>query len=172
MDTTTRTTRRLFFVKAGAVAAAPVAAATGFAADDKPSDGDALKRLALLEDVNAIRDLQRSVVQHVNSRSLDCAQELFADGVSPALSAEIRSLSPDARVDTETVEVAADRKSATARLLCEAIVETPIGPSCTLVEMARGQGEGMLRRATSGVLESALVNRNGVWKIARLTYRA
>jgi hypothetical protein len=47
-------------------------------------------------------------------------------------------------------------------------IETLIGPSCPLVEMARQQGGGVVRRSN---FESVYVKRDGVWKIRRSSYR-
>jgi hypothetical protein len=45
-----------------------------------------------------------------------------------------------------------------------------LDPDCTLVEMARAQGEGVLRVALPGVLENTYVRRGGAWKILRVTH--
>lgn len=54
---------------------------------------------------------------------------------------------------------------------CVVETETEIGPNCTLVEMARQQGEGVLRRSEARVLESGCVKRDGVWKLTRAVFR-
>jgi hypothetical protein len=48
--------------------------------------------------------------------------------------------------------------------------ETEIGPDCTLVEMARQQGSGVVRSSESAVLENTY-RRDGGWKILTSTRR-
>jgi hypothetical protein len=44
---------------------------------------------------------------------------------------------------------------------------TPIESCGTLVEMARLQGDGVIKRAERQVLTSSFVKRDGAWKIER-----
>ena len=69
------------------------------------------------------------------------------------------------------IEVAADRQTATARLHVTVHSETAIDPDCTLVEMAKLQGEGVVRSSEPAVLENTYVRRDGVWRIQRVTNR-
>lgn len=43
-------------------------------------------------------------------------------------------------------------------------------PGCTLVEMARAQGEGCVRHAEARVLEHVCVRREGGWIIVRSAF--
>jgi hypothetical protein len=69
------------------------------------------------------------------------------------------------------IQVGPERQTATSRMHAAVQVETPIGPSCPLVEMAREQGGGVVRRSESGVFEHVYVRRGETWHIARSTYR-
>jgi hypothetical protein len=70
----------------------------------------------------------------------------------------------------DAIEIAADRATATARTHCAVQMEEAIGPNCTLVEMAREQGDGVLRREEKRVLVGAYVRVGGTWKIERLVW--
>ena len=122
------------------------------------------------EDVNAIRTLQQTYARLVNSGARDEARKLFADPATAEVASSIRSLSADGFGEHDAIEIAPDRKTATARTHCTVQTETAIGPNCTLVEMAREQGEGVLRRTDKRVLASAYVNQGEVWKIERLVW--
>ena len=50
--------------------------------------------------------------------------------------------------------------------------EQILGPECTVVEMAKAQGEGVVRWSESVVLENSYIRRTGGWKILRSTRRA
>ena len=67
--------------------------------------------------------------------------------------------------------MAADRTTATALLHCTVRAESAIEPDCPLLEMARQQGGGIVRRVERGVFENVYVRRDGVWKIQRSIYR-
>jgi hypothetical protein len=71
----------------------------------------------------------------------------------------------------DTITVAANGQSATAVLHCTVEAERAIGPECPLLDMARQQGGGVLRRTERGLFEHACVKQDGVWKIQRADYR-
>jgi hypothetical protein len=79
-------------------------------------------------------------------------------------------LATDGFGEQDAIEVSPDRTTATARTHCVVQTETAIGPNCTLVEMARGQGEGVLRRSETRVLVSNYVKVRDAWKIERLVW--
>ena len=54
---------------------------------------------------------------------------------------------------------------------CIVDTEEVIGPPCPLVEMAREQGGGVVRRTERVVFEHTYVKQEGVWKIQRSTHR-
>ena len=49
--------------------------------------------------------------------------------------------------------------------------ESALDPDCPLVEMARQQGGGVVRRTERGVFENVYVKRDGSWKIQQSAYR-
>jgi hypothetical protein len=51
-------------------------------------------------------------------------------------------------------------------------MESTIGPNCPLVEMARQQGGGVVRRTEPSVIENKYVRRDGIWKIQRSAFRS
>jgi hypothetical protein len=169
MKTKAFSTRRSF-LGAGAALSAPLA----LAAHDASSTENRRTleaRLAALEDADAIRKLQRSYLQHVNARTHAAAAQLFANPDTARFDASIGALSADAAGDASAIEIAADRETATARMHCTARIDAPIeAPACTLLDMARLQGEGVVRRTERRVLEQAFVRRGGVWKIVRTSY--
>jgi hypothetical protein len=162
-------TRRRFVLGAGAVLAAPVmlAGATGAESQEQRD-----ARLAALEDANALRELQRAYAHHVNARNYGAAAELFARPALATFDDTIRELSAESSTEEAPIEIAADRRTAAARAACVVRIETPIdAPGCTLVDMARAQGEGLVRSTERRVLEHAFVRVDGVWKIESATHR-
>ena len=140
----TRKTRRSFIAVAGAAISAPVAAAA--AAFPGRIESDSMgTRLVHLEDVNEIRALNQA---YLIERRLS--------GVSPAGFGE-----------HDVIDITEDRQSATARLHVTVHTETPLEADCTLVEMARAQGEGIVRLSSPAVLEITYVRCDGAWKILR-----
>jgi hypothetical protein len=139
MSTKNNATRRRFFFGAGAVAlATPVAFATASESAASGGDREALEaRLAALEDTKAICELQRAHAARIGAR----------------------------QSDDVAIEIARDRRTATARSVCVVTIASPIdAPGCTLVDMARAQGEGVMRRDERRVLEQTFVHRDGVWQ--------
>lgn len=78
---------------------------------------------------------------------------------------------PDGFGSSERIDVAADGRSATAALPCVMETETAIGPECPLVDMARQQGGGVVRRIESVVVEATCAKRDGAWKIRSVATR-
>ena len=168
MKTKSNASRRRFFMQAGAALAVPLAASA--ARPRSAADDDVNARLAALEDVSAIRELQQAFARCVNSGAHDEARRLFAKPAAAQLDARIRRLSAHGFGEHDSIELSADRTAATARVQCTVETETPIGPSCTLVEMARLQGEGVLRHAAKRVLVGTYVKQDDTWRIERLAF--
>jgi len=172
MKSTVNSARRGFLWKAGAALSAPLAlvAASGDARAAGTHDA-ARARLTELEDVNAIRELMRRYVRHVNAGAHDEAAALFAE---PARTDTrfARAFAADPAGGEDAIEIAASGTTATGCLHCTAEIETPIEPVTPLVAMARAQGGGVLKRTDRGTLEAAYVKRDGTWKIERITFRA
>jgi hypothetical protein len=163
-----RPTRRLVFGAAGAVVAAPIAAAAPAAASVGRSDIEA--RLALLEDMSSIRELQTALVRRLNAGRRAEVAALFAHP-GKSLDASIVGLSADPLGEPAVIDIAEDRLTARARASCTVRTERPIEPRCSLVDMAREQGEGVVRRADRGELEATYVKIGGDWKIASAEIR-
>ena len=142
---TKQTARRRFCFGAGAAAlAAPAAFAASVSGASRGAVETLEARLAALEDANAIRELQRGYAAQVSAKE----------------------------VNDVVIQIAPDRRTATARTLCVVQVEAPIeAPGCTLVDMARAQGEGVVRRKERRFLEQTFARRDGVWKIERAELR-
>jgi hypothetical protein len=142
------TTRRKFFGGA-AMLAAPLAAGAAVASDDLAA------RLAALEDSSAIRALLLAWARDVGA------------GKVAAPAANIRSLALDADAAI-AVEL---NGTATARVSCTVETATPIDGNETLVEMARQQGDGVVRRAEPRVLHGSFVKRGDFWRLANAELR-
>jgi hypothetical protein len=150
--------RRSFFWKAGAAVSATLAAALAPAAPSSPPGAD---------DVQAIRDLQRAFGERFDPRRPEAIAALLADRAEVQLDGLVR-------VGGETafeVEVAPNRRTATARFGCAAQAESALAFPASIVEMARHQGEGCTRAWRAGVFESAYVREGEIWKISRLVFR-
>jgi hypothetical protein len=169
MGTNTTATRRTFFGRASAALVAPLAATRAFAGE--PAGSDLSARVMELEDVNAIRALQRTYARLVNAGARDEVAALFADPAAAHVEPGVRNINGDAFDERDVVELGSDG-TATACLHCTVEVVTAIGPTCTLVEMARMQGDGVLRRTEQRLIEGSYVKLAGVWKIARTAFRA
>jgi hypothetical protein len=156
-----RATRRGFLLKATSALSAPIAlAAAGGRASARPRI-DAEATLVALEDERSIRALQLAYAERVNAASPTRAP---ADPSGALGDATIAALVVDLR---DAVQVAPDRRTAKAVLRCEIVVETPIdAPGYSLVDLARLQGEGVLRRRETRALEQTFTRENGIWKIA------
>ena len=147
------TTRRRFFGGAAALAA-PLAAGAAVAREH-PSD-DLAARLAALEDLNAIRSLLQGYAQRVNA------------GTDAAPAANVHSVTLDSDA---AINVAANG-TASARVGCTVETAMAIDGRDTLVEMARLQGDGVVRRSERRVLASTLVKRDGIWKLEHTELKA
>ena len=176
MPTQSRSTRpssrRSFIVTAGTALSAPIAvAAATLPASPAVDLDDPSARLARLEAMAAIRALNQQYARSVNVGERDALAGLFADPSAAAIDPAIRSLVVDSAAGDDAIEVAPDGRSATARLHRVVEVEDAIGPSCPLVDMAREQGGGTVRRRGRVLLENAYVQHDGVWKIHRTAWR-
>jgi hypothetical protein len=147
-------TRRTFLGHASAALAVPLAAASAAGAEQPRAD--LAGRLAALEDAAAIRALLHRHVQSINT------------GAAAAPEARVSALHLDADV---AIDVARDG-TATARAGCSVETATPIDGQDTVVEMARLQGDGVVKRCERRVLAGALVKRGGTWQIERLELKA
>jgi hypothetical protein len=155
-------TRRSFFCGAGAALAAPFAATVAFAGQ-RDGAGYVMGRLGALEDVNAIRALQQRYARLAGAGKEKKLAALFADPTRASVVEHVRSIVVDG---DDAIEILSDG-TATARVPCIVTTATPIESCGTLVEMARLQGEGVVKRTEHRVLTSSFVKRDGAWKIER-----
>jgi hypothetical protein len=79
---------------------------------------------------------------------------------------------PDPAQQLDIVEVAADRRTATCQFPYSMQVGEPMTGNSSLVEMARLQGEGIMKWWEGGTCEAFYVKAGESWKIRRLEYRA
>jgi hypothetical protein len=159
-------TRRKFFIGAGATLAAPLGV-TAVLAGYGEGNGERSALLAALDDSNAIRVVLQRYVRLVSAGAPAELAELFADPARAAVDASIRSLAADADAN-----IALADGTATARVPCTVDTATPIESGGTLVEMARLQGDGVVKSSEKRVLSSSLVKIDGAWKIERLEFVA
>jgi hypothetical protein len=145
---------RRWFLKVGAIAAAPLAAAgSAMAMEDEARKA----RLARLEDEAAIRALHHDWLRRVNA----------GDREEAAVEASVRSLRPDLDAGTDAIELAPDGRRASGRFHLIAEAETALPKDCTLAQMAHVQGEGVVRRSEQRVLKAEYVKAGDAWAIAK-----
>lgn len=156
-----RSTRRSFIRKTGAALSVPLAAAAVTVPMSAAPTDPVGSRLAMLEDLDAIRVLNQAFAKLVNAGD---AQYLGVD-------ASVRRVSPHEFGIHDVIEFLPDGLTAKSVMHCVVEIETVIGPSCPLVEMAREQGGGVVRRTEAGVFENVCVRRDGGWSVERSTYR-
>ena len=159
-------TRRSFFGHAGAALAAPLAATAAFGGEHHGAPY-VLGRRDALEDVNAIRVLQLTFARLVGS-GRGAIETLFADAAQATLGEHVRSLV----IDGDDAITFSTDGTAIARVPCTVTTATPIADGGTLVEMARLQGDGVVKRHERRVLVSELVKRDGLWRFVNVELEA
>ena len=156
-------------------------------------------QIGCLEDAKAIRRLHQTYESYLDKGMYEEAVNLFADegqvvfngGVFAGKNKGVRRLycdhfsqgrtgrkiepAPGFQLDDaqrqDVVEVAPDRKSASARFPYSMQVGTPIISDSLLVQMARLQGQGILQWWEGGVYEASYVKEGDGWKINKLEFR-
>ncbi len=183
---------------AAAMAGGGTARATNAPGDAKELERLA-HQLGLREDADAIRQLQQSFARALNERRYEDLVALFADdaevhfngnvfvgqarGVRQLYVEQFGRRFTDAHpepaqacvVDSDepcSIDVSADRQSATARFPCRVQIETALDGPSSLVEMARQQGQGLMHSWEHGQYENSYVKCGADWKIRELRYRA
>jgi hypothetical protein len=124
-------------------------------------------KLGLLEDANAIRALQQSYFALAQQRNEAGLAALFAGAVTQVHAASVL----DTRLDDESIDVAADRRSATAQLRSRVQLATPMSGNGTLQQMARQQGLTEQQWNEAGIYTAHYVKLDGAWKIKELNFR-
>jgi len=152
-------TNRRSFLKAGAIVAAPLAAApvAAFAADDSRAT------LARIKDERAVEALQHRFLRYLNGHG-DCG-EFVASSASVDLGEGLRSIAED-MAHEPSFELSSDGRTATARSVCKVERETEFAGDTTLERMARFQGQGSHRFAEERVLATEFVKGSDGWRIA------
>jgi hypothetical protein len=158
-------------------------------------------RLGILEDENSIRALHRTYETLLDGGRYDEVVGLFAedaevvfngsvyqgrkDGVSrlycdcfnSGLTGKKIGPAPGFEVNAEqhpeTINVAADRRFASAQFHYSIQVGTPMAPDSQLVQMARLHGGGIAKRCEAGIYEVSYAKdaSDGSWKMRRLEHR-
>ena len=72
--------------------------------------------------------------------------------------------------EEDAIEVAPDRQTATARLQVTLHTEAEIEPECTVVAMARQQGNGVIIASQPVLLEGSYARLRGNWRIVSVRF--
>jgi hypothetical protein len=156
-------------------------------------------QLGSLEDANAVRRLHQVYESRLNNGMYEEVVGMFADGAevvyngglfagkegirrlycnhfAPRLTGKkiepAPGFEPDPAQQLDIVEVAADRRTATGQFPYSMQVGEPMTADSSLVEMARLQGEGIVKWWEGGTYQASYVKVGENWKIKRLEYRA
>jgi len=156
-------------------------------------------QIGCLEDANVIRRLHQTYESYLDKGMYEEVVNLFADegevvfngGAFAGKDKGVRRLycdhflqgrtgrkiepapgfEPDPAQLQDVVEIAPDRRSASARFPYSMQVGTPIVSDSQLVQMARLQGQGIIRWWEGGVYEASYVKDGDGWKIKILEFR-
>ena len=157
-------------------------------------------QLGVLEDQETIRRLHRAYGDYLGKGMYDEIVQLFTDdgevyfngsvfkgkdqgirrlyvehfgrGIRGDSNGPVHSFMFDDTHQQDLVEVAPDRKSAQARFHNFMQVWTRDNAEFPMMDLAREQGQGILRRVEGGIHDIVYVNDAGSWKIRRLDYRS
>jgi hypothetical protein len=160
-----KTQSRRAFLKGGALAAAPLAAAGAAVAAAKSEHEAKIERL---QAEAAIRDLHQSWLRRVNTKAE--AAELFADPKQARLHEAVNRVEADHQGAADEIRLAADGLLASGRYACVVETETELAKDCTLAQMRHAQGEGWLRQSERRMLHADYVKTDGRWAIAGLRF--
>jgi hypothetical protein len=163
MTKTTETTRRSF-LKSGALVAVPVAA-IGLPAAALAEDGSKAA-LARLQDERAIEALAHDFVRMFNRGGAHGTASLFANRASPAIGKGISKLNLDLSETPQSVTIAGDGASATARYACTVDIAHDLEGQATIVQMARLQGGAAVTHSARKTLAAHFARAEDGWRIA------
>jgi len=194
-----KSSRRAFFLQGSAALGAGVASTVGAAAlttDAATPDAAQSQQLALLQDREAIRQLQLAFTTLMENQAYEAAAELFGDqadlqlsGVrakgmpairqlladqyrhqtAPALHSAYR---PNSLQAQDELTLSDDRLRASATFHVDVALGTALAGDSTIAQMARLQGQMADRHWESGRIEARYVKTHGRWKVASLRYLA
>jgi hypothetical protein len=172
MSTEMLSNRRRFFWKAGAamsaVAGVGAARASG---TERSRSADLEARLALHDELDAIRELQRELVRRVNDDAAEPLAPLFVDGTGPAVLDDVRRLMPAGLGERDSIEIDEGLRTAEAELQVAVETAAPLTGDATLVKMARAQGHGEVRRIGRARLAVRYEKTGDVWRVRSLELR-
>jgi len=181
------------------MSAVVASAVAGVAGAKQSTDTTLQDRIGSLEDAEAIRRLHqayesrldRGMYEDVVGMFADDAEvvfngglfagkkgirRLYCDHFNSGLTGKKIEPAPGFQLEPEQqqdiVEVALDRKAATGQFPYSMQVGTPMTGDSSLVQMARLQGEGIVKWWEGGIYEASYVKVGDGWKIRRLEYRA
>lgn len=155
-------TRRMFLQR-GALFAAPIASASipALALSNNGPDDDLNARVARLEHEAAIRELHEAWLRQVN-----------AAGGSPLLDSSVRCITAHHAGAVDSIELAADGRSATGHFDYAVELETTLPLDSTLAQMAHAQGTGTLRSAERRMLKVEYTRSGDTWSIGKVVLQA
>jgi hypothetical protein len=153
-------TDRRSFLKTGALAAAPLAAAAPVAA---LAGDDSRAKLARMEDERAIEALQRKFLRYLNGTG-ECEAIASSDAIE--LGEGMRAIAEDMGHDT-VLELADDGLTARARCACKVEREVAFTGDSTVEQMLRWEGRGSHRHEQRQTLATEFVKGKDGWTIAR-----
>lgn len=156
-------------------------------------------QIGRLEDANVIRKLHQTYESYLDKRMYEEVVGMFADeaevifngGIFAGKDTGVRRLyceqfasrltgkkmgpapgfEPDPAQQLDIVEVAVDRRTATCQFPYSMQVGELMTEKSSLVEMARLQGEGILKWWEGGICEICYMKERDTWKIRKLEYR-
>lgn len=164
------TDRRRFVRGAGAALVAPLAVGAAAAASRDGADDALHTRVQRLEAAAELRRLHLAYIDHVNAGERAVAARLFANGATVGVD-DVARLTPALSELDAGIELSADGATAYVRVRCTAEIATAVDSDCTLAQMARLQGEGVVVRAEACVLESTCTRHDGAWRFVSLRTR-
>ncbi len=190
--------RRSFIWKIGAGAGAAVATAAGVASQSEARALDPALRVALLEEEKSLRQFHHAFEQAMDRGLHDevigmfaadaevvfnggvfrgrgrgvsrLYRERFAEGKSGARMQPAPGFELADEQQRESIEVAADLRSASAVFPYSIQVGMPFETESSLAAMARLHGEGVRTWWEGGVYRVSYRKEQGSWKISRLEY--
>jgi hypothetical protein len=123
------------------------------------------------EDAGLIRQLYRDWAACLAGQRRREYADLFSAESETCVPGGLLRLMQDPAQPSETIEFAADRRSAVARFHCLAQIAAPLRGNASVVEMARLQGQHDRTWWESGIHELDCVKTGAAWKIRNLAYR-
>ena len=156
---------RRSFLKGGAIAAAPLAAALPATA---LADSEHKARAQRLQDEAEIRTLHAAWLRKLSTGA--DASGLFADPKAARLDESFRSVVAD-HSGEELIELAGDGLRASGRFPILVELETELPRTGTLAQMAHLQGGGRVLTTEPRTLHASYVKQKGTWAISKLELR-